>query len=108
MMHVSREIFWISPIVDALFFFSLAMICVLLIRFVPRAREIFWISPIVDALFFFSLAMICVILIRFVPRAPVVRVLVFLLTFLSVYDWLTLTNRLYHRACLLLAFGAGV
>ena len=25
--------------------------------------------------------------------------------FLSIYDWLTLTNRLYHRACLLLALG---
>ena len=36
------------------------------------------------------------------------RVTVFLLTFLSVYDWLTLTSRLFHRACLLLALGAAV
>jgi arylsulfatase A-like enzyme len=80
MMHVSREIFWISPIVDAVFFFCVALIFSLVVR------------PVV----------------HFVPRLPVVRVVVFLLTFLSVYDWLTLTNRLYHRACLLLALGAGV
>jgi arylsulfatase A-like enzyme len=72
------------------------------------SKEIFWISPVVEAIFFFSLAMICGIVVRFVPRLPAVRVVVFLLTFLSVYDWLTLTNRLYHRACLLLALGAGV
>ena len=45
---------------------------------------------------------------RFVPRFSLVRVIAFLLVFLSVYDWLTLTNRLFHRACLLLAFGAAV
>ncbi len=72
------------------------------------SKEIFWISPVVDSIFFFALALICSIVVRFVPRLPAVRVLVFLLTFLSVYDWLTLTNRLYHRACLLLALGAGV
>ena len=64
--------------------------------------------------FYFSLvALICSVIVHLVPRLlvprlPAVRVLVFLLTFLSVYDWLTLTNRLYHRACLLLALGAGV
>ena len=72
------------------------------------SKEIFWISPLVDAVFFFSLAVIVSVAARFVPRFPAVRALVFLLTFLTVYDWLTLTNRLYHRACLLLALGAGV
>jgi arylsulfatase A-like enzyme len=72
------------------------------------SKEIFWISPVVDVIFFISLAVICSIVVRCVPRLPAVRVVVFLLTFLSVYDWLTLTNRLYHRACLLLALGAGV
>jgi arylsulfatase A-like enzyme len=80
MMHVSREIFWISPIVDAIFFLAVALICVLVIGFV----------------------------VRFAPRLSMVQVTVFLLTFLSVYDWLTLTSRLFHRACLLLALGAGV
>ena len=72
------------------------------------SKEIFWISPVVDAIFFFSLALLCSLLARFAPRLPAGRITVFLLTFLSIYDWLTLTNRLYHRACLLLALGAAV
>ena len=72
------------------------------------SKEIFWISPVVDAIFFFSLALTCSIGARFMPRLPVVRVIVFVLTFLSIYDWLTLTNRLYHGACLLLALGGAV
>jgi arylsulfatase A-like enzyme len=72
------------------------------------AKEIFWISPLVDATFFLCLALIVSLVARLVPRFPAVRTLVFLLAFLTVYDWLTLTNRLYHRACLLLALGAGV
>src|SRR5258708_34076186 len=72
------------------------------------SKEIFWISPIVDAIFFFSLALICSLVARFAARLPMIRVIVFLLTFLSIYDWLTLTNRLYHRACLLLALGTAV
>ena len=70
--------------------------------------EIMWISPIVDAILFLSLALICAVAARLAPRLPVMRVLVFLLTFFSVYDWLTLTSRLYHRACLLLALGVAV
>jgi len=72
------------------------------------SKEIFWISPVVNAIFFLSLALICSLVARFVPRFPAVRVIVLLLGFLSFYDWLTLTNRLYHRACLLLALGAAV
>ena len=79
-MHVSKEIFWISPVVDAIFFLAVALICALVMGFV----------------------------VRFAPRLSMVKVTVFLLSFLSVYDWLTLTNRLFHRACLLLALGAGV
>ena len=70
--------------------------------------EIIWISPIVDAIMFLSLAMVCAAVSRFAPRLPAMRVLIFLLTFLGVYDWLTLTSRLYLRACLLLAFGVAV
>jgi arylsulfatase A-like enzyme len=80
MMHVSREIFWISPVVDAVLFFSVALIGGLLARLMAL----------------------------FVPRIPVVRVVAFLLAFLSMYDWLTLTSRLYHAACILLALGTGV
>jgi arylsulfatase A-like enzyme len=72
------------------------------------SSEIVWISPIVDAILFLSLALICIVVFRFAPRLPAVRVLVFLLTFLTVYDWLTLTNRLYLRAGLLLALGVAV
>src|SRR6202158_980759 len=67
--------------------------------------EIAWISPIVDSTLFLSLAVLCVVVSRLAPRLPAVRVLVFLLTFLCVYDWLTLTSRLYLRARLLLELG---
>ncbi len=70
--------------------------------------EILWISPIVDVILFLSLALICSVVARLAPRLPAIRVLVFLLTFFSVYDWLTLTGRLYHRACFLLALGVAV
>ena len=70
--------------------------------------EIVWISPIVDAIFFLMLALIGCIAARLAPRLPILRAVVFLLTFLSVYDWLTLTSRLFHAACLLLAFGVAV
>src|SRR5712692_7259064 len=70
--------------------------------------EIVWISPIVDAILFLFLAVICGVVSRLAPRLPAMRVLVFLLTFLSIYDWLTLTSRLYLRACLLLALGVAV
>jgi arylsulfatase A-like enzyme len=70
--------------------------------------EIVWISPILDVILFLSLALICIIVFRLAPRLPAVRVLVFLLTFLTVYDWLTLTSRLYLRACVLLALGVAV
>jgi arylsulfatase A-like enzyme len=69
--------------------------------------EIIWISPIVDTILFLSLALVCSLISR-VARLRVMRALVFLLTFLSVYDWLTLTSRLYLRACLLLALGVAV
>ncbi|MGA9814986.1 MAG: sulfatase [Terriglobales bacterium] len=70
--------------------------------------EIVWISPVVDVIFFLSLALICSVVARLVPRLPALRVLVALLTLFSVYDWLTLTGRLYHRACFLLALGVAV
>jgi arylsulfatase A-like enzyme len=74
-------------------------------RMVHVSWEILWISPLVDAIFFFSLALLSALAARLLPRLPAFRVILFLLTFLSVYDWLTLTGRLFHRACLLLALG---
>jgi arylsulfatase A-like enzyme len=70
--------------------------------------EIIWISPVLDAILFLLLALVCVVVYRVAPRLPVTRALVFLMTFLSVYDWITLTSRLYQRACLLLALGVAV
>lgn len=70
--------------------------------------EIIWISPIVDAILFLTMGLICYIAVRVAPRLPAMRALIFLLTFLTVYDWLTLTSRLYHRACLVLAVGVAV
>ena len=64
MMHVSWEIIWISPIVDAILFLSRQWFAAL-----GSVRA----SPSRDASAHF------------------------LLTFLAVYDWLTLTSRLYHR-----------
>ncbi len=70
--------------------------------------EIIWISPIVDAILFLTVALICYVAARVAPRLPAMQALIFLLTFLTMYDWLTLTSRLYHRACLLLALGVAV
>ena len=45
--------------------------------------EIIWISPIVDVIFFLLAALICWAIARLVPRVPAMRVLIFLLTFLT-------------------------
>jgi arylsulfatase A-like enzyme len=70
--------------------------------------EILWISPTVDLMFFLSLALLIGLTSRFIPRIPPLRALSFLLIFLATYDWATLTARLNHRACLLLALGVAV
>lgn len=72
------------------------------------SKEIIWISPIVDVLLFAALAVIVLLAARIYRQLPTSPILVFALTFLAVYDWLTLTERLYHRACLLLALGVAV
>ncbi len=72
------------------------------------SSEIIWISPIVDAILFLTLALICYIASWVAPRLPAMRALILLLTFLTAYDLLTLTSRLDHRACLLLALGVAV
>jgi arylsulfatase A-like enzyme len=77
-------------------------------RVIHVSKEILWISPIVDLLFFLILALVVWSASRLSIRIPSIRVLCFLLSFLAAYDWLTLTNRLYHRAAVLLALGVAV
>ncbi len=69
------------------------------------SEPILWVSPLVDLTFFLLLALISTLIGRLVPRVPVLKVLVFVLLALSVYDWLTLTGRLYHWSSLLFAVG---
>ncbi len=72
------------------------------------SAEIIWISPIVDLIFFPLVSTAIWLISRIAPRIPALRAVIFALSFLAIYDWLTLTGRLYHRACLLFAFGAAV
>ena len=67
---------------------------------------ILWISPICDVIFFVSLALAIGLVARVKPRWPTLSTLIFLLSALAFYDWLTVTARLYHWSCLLLAMGA--
>ena len=67
---------------------------------------ILWISPIVDLILFVFVALIAWLIGRLLPGVPNHKVLFFVLTALSIYDWLTITKRLYHWSSLLLAAGA--
>jgi arylsulfatase A-like enzyme len=77
-------------------------------RIIHVSPTILWISPLVDVIFFSILAFLVWIVRLVWRRMPALAMLVFLLAFFAVYDWLTLTHRLYHRACLLLALGSAV
>jgi arylsulfatase A-like enzyme len=67
--------------------------------------EILWISPLVDCAFFLVVAGLLSLILRLAPRVRALTVIVFVLTYLTVYDWLTLTARLQRLACILLAVG---
>jgi len=69
------------------------------------SAEIFWISPIVDVLFFVVLALIARLFAAIWPATQVDRGLMYVLIYLAAYDWLTLTSRISHRACIILALG---
>ena len=69
------------------------------------SREILWISPIVDVFFFSAVALLLVLSNRAIPSLPGERILLFLLGFLTIYDWSSVTARLDRRACLILALG---
>lgn len=77
-------------------------------RVLHVSQEILWISSVVDLIVFFLIAVVVVLVSRALPRVPGLRVLVFILAFLTAYDWLLVTGRLHKRACLLLALGIAV
>ena len=72
------------------------------------SKEILWISPIVDLLLFVALGLLVALCARISRRLPAMRLLVFLLTFIGAYDWIALTEHIYHIACALLAAGVAV
>lgn len=67
--------------------------------------EILWISPLVDCVFFLAIGILLTAIVRLIPRMRALSVIIFVLTYLTVYDWLTLTARLERFACILLAIG---
>jgi arylsulfatase A-like enzyme len=77
-------------------------------RVMHVSKEILWISPVVDLGFFLLIGLAVALLARIFRRMPAIRVLVFLLAFLTAYDWLMLTGHFYRRAALLFALGVAV
>ncbi|HSZ01470.1 MAG TPA: sulfatase [Terriglobales bacterium] len=67
--------------------------------------EILWISPLVNLVFFLFVGLLLAILGRFAPRLPILRVALFLFSFMAVVDWLGLTGRIAVLAELVLAIG---
>src|SRR4051812_19072800 len=77
-------------------------------RMIHESGEILWVSPLLDVFLFAGVALLCVILSRFVPKLPALKLAVFALAGLTIYDWLSLTERLYDIACILMALGGAV
>ncbi|HET8823738.1 MAG TPA: sulfatase [Terriglobales bacterium] len=77
-------------------------------RVLHVSKEILWVSPAVDLIFYVLIACVVTLVSSVLQRIPSLRVLVFVLAFLTAYDWLLVTGRLYKRACLLLALGVAV
>jgi arylsulfatase A-like enzyme len=69
------------------------------------SAPIIWISPVVDLALFALVTCLVFVIGKIFLRVRAFPILIFLLSFLTAYDWLTLTGRLYHRSCLLLALG---
>ena len=72
------------------------------------SEPIIWISPIVDLILFGVLTLALWAVGRLVPKLRLLQAAIALLTALTLYDWLTVTARLSHLSCLLLAAGVGV
>jgi arylsulfatase A-like enzyme len=69
------------------------------------SAPILWVAPLVDMAFFVVIACLVCLIAKLIQRFPAHGSLCFLLSFLAAYDWLTLTGRLYHWSCVLLALG---
>jgi len=69
------------------------------------AKQMLWISPVVDLCFFLPIALLVTASSRLIRKLPWFRILIFVLAFLTAYDWLRVTGRLYHSSCALLALG---
>lgn len=74
-------------------------------QMVHVSAPIVWISPIVDTIFFVLLSLLVGLMGRVIRSIPSFATLIFLVSILTVYDWLTLTGRLYRISCFLLALG---
>ncbi len=72
------------------------------------SEPILWISPIVDLVLFGVLTVGLWTVGQLIPKLRLLQVTIALLTALTLYDWLTVTARLSHFSCLLLAAGIGV
>jgi arylsulfatase A-like enzyme len=68
---------------------------------------ILWISPAVDIILFALIGCMAFFLAGLFRLSPI-RVVCAALTFMAVYDWLRLTNRLYPAACLVVAIACAV
>ena len=55
------------------------------------SAPIIWVSPLVDVAFFVALACLVAAIAKITRKLPVFGVLVFSLSFLTAYDWVTLT-----------------
>jgi arylsulfatase A-like enzyme len=76
------------------------------------SEQIIWISPIVDVILFVVLTLILwaavSLLGKLFPKIRAMQAALALLTALTLYDWLTVTARLSHLSCFLLAAGVGI
>ena len=72
------------------------------------SEPIIWISPIVCLILFSFLTLALWVVGRLIPKIRVTQAAIALLTALTMYDWLTVTARLSHLSCLLLAAGVGI
>lgn len=72
------------------------------------AKQMLWISPAVDLVFFLLVALLLFAVLKPVKRIPALVVLIAVLSFLTFYDWLRATGRLYRSSCILLGLGLAV
>lgn len=77
-------------------------------RVIHVSWPILWVSPTVDLCFFLIVALVVFFAQRLIRRIPIFAALIFLLSFLTAYDWLLTTGRLYRFSCFILALGVAV